>query len=154
MINGQASIALSRAINIIKDSCRDLYKLNEITSDKYSYDISQRLHIAVNFIKDSIELLDEERKNIGIVLRINEHKQKTFYDHITDLMFEIIVFASAVNSSPDQCWAIQYIGVWSQFFDFTTRGKAWIIIHYKLRRLLYTEICRLNEFPNYNHQEY
>jgi hypothetical protein len=63
-------------------------------------------------------------------------------------MFKIIFYASSVTTSPDNCWSIQHNTVWSQFFGLY-EGKAWQIIRFKLRRLLYDEIRRMEKFPNY-----
>jgi hypothetical protein len=57
----QHSFVLYRALENIKDSCQDVYKLNEIPSDYYSTDISKRLHTVVRFINAVIDLIGEQK---------------------------------------------------------------------------------------------
>jgi hypothetical protein len=64
-------------------------------------------------------------------------------------MFEIIKYTTTVSAPSDKCWAIQHNTVWDEFFGLFSEGKAWKIINFKLRRLLYDEILRLEKFPNY-----
>ncbi|MBS0289277.1 MAG: hypothetical protein JSS07_04460 [Proteobacteria bacterium] len=45
---------------------------------------------------------------------------------------------------------IQHNIVWATLFSrIGGDGKAWRIVRFKVRRLLYDEIARLSEFPNY-----
>ena len=65
---------------------------------------------------------------------------------VYDLCFE----ASTVNSPPDTCWTIHHNMIWSQFFStLSSEGAAWVIVRFKVRRLLYDEIARLTDMPNY-----
>ncbi|MGB8226856.1 MAG: hypothetical protein WCE45_08360, partial [Sedimentisphaerales bacterium] len=144
------SFALYRAFNNIKSSIRDIYKLNDISSDYYSTDIFKRLTTAVDFVKEAINLIDPQQNPPTTKLRVRDDRgHRDFYDHIAALMFEIIFSAASVTFPPDKCWGIHHNAVWGQFFALSGEGKAWEIIHFKLRRLLYNEILRLEEFPNY-----
>ncbi len=144
----QHSYALHRAFNIIKDSCRDLYKLNDIPVDALT-DISKRLHVVVHFITKIIAMLDKQEPILPGKLRLRDKDIENFYDYIANLMFEIVSFASHVKSPSAMSWGIQYITVWDQFFGYTGNGNAKKIINHKLRRLLFDEILRLSKFPNY-----
>lgn len=145
----QHSYTLYNALKNIKDSCRDVYKLKDIPSDYYSTDIYKRLQTAVNFIKEAIDLIDKQENPPYTELRVREdNRSKDFYDHFSDLMFEIIFSAASVKEPFWECWDIQHNTVWSNFFGYSD-GKAWGIINFKLRRLLYDEILRMEKFPNY-----
>ncbi len=144
------SFALYRALENIKDSCRDIYKLNDIPSDFYSTDTFKRLGVAVDFVRKAINLIGQQQVLPSTKLRIREDgRHQDWYDYVADLMFEIILFAASVTAPPDKCWTIQHNAVWGQFFGLSGEGKAWKIIHFKLRRLLYNEILQLEKFPNY-----
>lgn len=148
----QKSYALKQAIDNIENSCRDVYKLNETSSDFYSTDIYKRLSGSVDFVRRAIELIDQQENLPETALRLPTNRRygtETFYDHIAGLMFEIIDSASSVTAPQDKCWSIQHNAVWGQFFDLSTDRQAWKIICFKLRRLLYDEIRRLEKFPNY-----
>jgi hypothetical protein len=64
-------------------------------------------------------------------------------------MFEMIFAASTVRAPVWTCWQIQHNSVWSEFFAGSRQGKAWAIVRFKLRRLLYDEIRHLEAFPNF-----
>lgn len=146
----QHSSALYRAIETIQHSSDDLYKLKEIQSDFYSSDIVKRLRASVEFIQKAVTLLGKEQEMPPTVLRVrNGNWQRDFYDYIADAMFEIIFNASHVEAPSDDSWFIQHNLVWNEFFSMYCEGKAWPIIRFKLRRLLYDEIRELEEFPNY-----
>ncbi|MFQ5965107.1 MAG: hypothetical protein ACE5KZ_12590 [Candidatus Scalinduaceae bacterium] len=146
------SITLYRALENIKNSCRDVYELNDTPSDHYSTDIFKRLRTAVGFVKKAINLIGQQQNLPSTNLRVRGSRSyQDFYDHIADLMFEIIFSAASVTSPPDECWHIHHNAVWSEFFGLygDDEGKAWEIIHFKLRRLLYDEILQLEKIPNY-----
>lgn len=144
------SFVLYRAFENLKNSCRDVYKLNDIPSDYYSTDIFKRLRAVVDFVKKAINLIGQQQNPPSTELRVRDDGiHRDIYDHIADLMFEIILLAASVTGPPDKCLTIHHNAVWGQFFGLSGEGKAWGIIQFKLRRLLYDEILRLEEFPNY-----
>lgn len=64
-------------------------------------------------------------------------------------MFEIIHSAAYIKGPPDKAWGIHHNSVWGDFFGISNNGQAWKIVQFKLRRLLYDEICDLEYLPNY-----
>lgn len=144
------SYALHRALENIKNSCLDVYKLNDIASDCYSTDIFKRLRVTMNFIKKAINLISEQQNPPPTQLRMRKDQcPRDFYDHFSDIMFEIILAAASVKAPPDNCWTIQHNAVRPEFFGLLGKGKAWQFIHFKLRRLLFDEIRELEKFPNF-----
>lgn len=148
----QNSYALKQAVDNIEHSCMDVYKLNEISSDFYSTDIYKRLSGCVDFVRRVIDYIDKQENLPKTRLRLptnGNYGTETFYDHIAGLMFEIIDSASSVTAPQDKCWSIQHNAVWGDFFGLSSDKQAGKIIRFKLRRLLYDEIRRLEKFPNY-----
>lgn len=148
---GQHSYALTRAFADIEGASGDAYKLDGNESAPYSTDIYKRLSAVVDFVKDCIKILDKQDNSFRTKLRHRGERevfQEDMYDRIAHMIFEIILDASAVKSPVDTCWTIQHNAVWSEFFGLYD-GKAWKIVRFKLRRLLYNEILKLGEFPNY-----
>ncbi|GJQ22615.1 hypothetical protein BIY37_11755 [Candidatus Brocadia sapporoensis] len=146
----QHPFALYRALENIKNSCCDVYKLNDISSDYYSTDIFKRLQTVVRYVKYAIDLIGKQQNVPSTTLRVRgDQMHEDIYDHVANLMFEIIFSAASVTAPPDKCWTIHYNSVWYEFFGLSDKGKAWKIIRFKLRRLLYDEILRLEKFPNY-----
>jgi hypothetical protein len=144
------SYALYRSIKQIEASCIDVYKLNNIESDYWSSDIFKRLDVAVDFVKEAVNLIGECKPIPSTLLRIKDRRRHdpNVYDQLAALMFEIMFDASAVKNPVDTCWSIQHNAVWSELFSMP-RGKTWDIVQHKVRRLLYDEIRRLEDFPNY-----
>lgn len=145
------SVVLYRAIDHIKDATSDLYKLNESISNSSDNDAQHRLRVVMSFVKDMIKILDEKGVPNYVRLRVREtngHPRETFYDHIASMIFEIIFNASAVKSPRWECWSIQHNAVWFELFNFD-HSLAGKVIKFKLRRLLYDEIIRMKDFPNF-----
>lgn len=146
----QHSDALYRAFENIESAFRDLYKIND-TPDALANDIYNRLSVVVKFVTDTIDLIDKQPHPPKPLRRIREETfPKNIYDHIATLIFKIVFAASAVTSPPEACWTIHYGTVWSSIFCSTSGdGAAWKIVRFKVRRLLYDQIAKLTEFPNY-----
>lgn len=143
------SYALNRAFSNIKSAYRDLYKLNDMP-EAYNTDIYERLQVAVEFVKDAIELIDKQKSPPRPLHRIREGTYpKNIYDQLALLIFDICFAASSVKSPPDTCWSIHYGIFWSTFFSGINDGAAWKIVRFKVRRLLYDEIVKLSKWPNY-----
>lgn len=140
------------AIDNLEKSVTDLSKLNGVIN-LWENDTYQRLRIAINFIEKFLKLLEEKRANEQIKLRTvdkeNFYSERTIYDHLANMLFEIISNASFIKNSSDY-WTIYHNTIWSTFFNFyrfnSYVGKAF---KFKLRRLIYNEILRMNEFPNF-----
>ena len=145
------SFVLFRAKGYIENAASDLYKLNELTSTWNAGSV-RRLSIVVEFIKDAVKILDEKGVPKHIRLRVHENRlsDQTFYDHIASMAFETIFYASAVRSPRWECWNIQRNSVWAELFNFgeldTPAGR---VVKFKLRRLLYDEVVRMDRLPNF-----
>lgn len=145
------SFSIFRAVDTVEHAFRDVYKLNEITTEYYSTDIYKRLDVVVHFVRDAVEEIDkQERPLVPHMLRRREgDHQKDIYDLLANLMFELIFAASAVSGPPDKAWSIQHNAVWGEFFDLSTKSGTWKILQFKLRRLLYDEIASIERLPNF-----
>jgi hypothetical protein len=147
---GRHSYALYRALGNIEGATSDFYKLNKATDDFYSTDPAQRMEVVVDFIHEVVDVFDKTRPVPAARLRIFEKTaQNTLYDHIANMMFEVIFDASKVSTPPDNCWIIHHNMVWCEFFALGQQGKAWKIVHFKLRRLLFEEIVLMDKVVNY-----
>lgn len=146
------SFVLYRAKGYIENATPDLYKLNEITNI-WGSDALARLRVVVNFIKETINILDGKDVRKHVRRRIREshgHPRETFFDHIASMIFEIIFAASAVKSPKDECWSVQHNSVWGDLFNFhNLDSPAGKLVKFKVRRLLYDEIKEMERFPNF-----
>jgi hypothetical protein len=146
------SFVLYRAKGYIEHSVFDLYKIDGIANSGWNSDEQARLRVVVDFIKDAIALLDKKGVPDNIKLRVRKKQPlaETFYDHLANMIFEVIFAASAVRSPTDLCWWIQHNSVWGELFNFNRLdGPAGRVIKFKVRRLIYDEIVRMRQFPNF-----
>jgi hypothetical protein len=145
------SFVLYRAKGYIEDAVLDLYKINGISSSYGGDDVRDRLRVVVEFIKKAIEILEKKGVPDHIRLRVRKkHGVETFYDHIANMIFEVIFSASAVRSPTDLCWWIQHNAVWAELFNFDKlNGAAGKVVKFKVRRLIYDEVADMKRFPNF-----
>ena len=129
-----------------------MYKLNgELNS--FNNSISEQLRVVIDFIKKFEEFLSQREVPKNINLRSIDKERVSnlsYYDHLANLLFEVICKASFVKSPIATCWSIQYVMVWSEFFRFSKLDTpARRIIKFKLRRLIYNEISGMKNLPNF-----
>lgn len=150
---GGHSFVLYRAKSNIEHAVFDLYKLDGVANSAWDDDLQARLRVIVEFIKGAVEILEKKGVPDYLQLRIRDKNSpalETFYDHIANLIFEVVFAASAVTSPKSLCWWIQHNSVWSKLFNFDRlKGKAGAAVKFKVRRLLYSEIADMKHFPNF-----
>ncbi len=141
---------LFRNFEAIKNAFSDLYKLDGLESDFYNTDIYQRFQIATNHVRELLEII-ESNVDINSYTYFDKkiQKQKDIYDLVAGLMFSLIHAGSAIKSPPMTAWTVHHNELWGTFFLNGSSGPASKIVQHKLRRLLYSEIIRMNTFPNY-----
>ncbi len=145
------SFVLYRATGYIEHAVSDLYTIDGVANSSWDDDVQARLRVIVEFIKDAIEILDRKAVPEYIQLRVRENSRaNTFYDRLASMIFEIIFSASAVRSPYSQSWLIQHNFVWGELFNFNRLdGAAARVVKFKVRRLIYNEVIRMNKFPNF-----
>lgn len=147
------SYALFRAFKAIGHATNDLYKLDkdpEGPDTPEKTDTHARLRAVVNFIDGAIDVLDRYGVQRPVYRRHNEQHRwhKDYYDHLADLMFQVIGNASSIKTKEFVNWSVQYGSVWSQFFSLHESATRRIVL-LKLRRLLYDEVLHLERAPNF-----
>lgn len=148
----QHSYALYRAFGRIERAGRFLYKLNDAPLDQLDSDVVQRLDIAIKFAIDLVSFLDDQPGIRFGRLRRSIDRRRRFqdgiFDDITNLIFELIFAASTVRSG-EIVWSIQHNSVWSHILTLSQGHKASALVRFKLTRLLFDEISRMENLPNY-----
>lgn len=153
---GQHPYVLTRALCNIQETCsRAILDINK-SGDDYFGDTWHRLSAGVHFIRNSINAIGElkpppKARTLRIRHRLhNKLRDEDFYDRLAEAMFDIIHSAAYINGPPAKAWSIHHNSVWGDFFDLCNdSNRAWKIILFKLRRLLYNEIRRFESIPNY-----
>lgn len=146
--NSPNSYALIRAFDDIKHALHDLPKLDGLT-DTFNSEASLKLRVVTEFITEAVNLISKQSHP---PLPLNNVREGTYpkniYDYIAMLIYEVCLMASYVKSPSNTCWTIHHNLVWSAFFG-NEDDKAWNIVRYKVRRLLYDEVVGLAKHPNY-----
>jgi hypothetical protein len=147
------STVLYRAFEIIEGAGREVYKLDNQPLDATDSTPVRRLSAAVHFVTDVIRFLGKEPDLQFGTLRVREGANAwygiTIFDRIAELIFELIFQASAVKGPIDNAWWVHYNTVWGRLFGFHEKTPAWNVIRFKVTRLLYDEIKKLEDFPNF-----
>jgi len=146
------SYLLSRAIDHIKNVSSEIYQLNGAVGSVYKSDALAKISAGISFVRDALTALDKADGLEALQARFPEpgyYGQGTILDDLTDLLYQIILDVSGVEGPPDLSWTIYYNTVWSPLFNFGGRGPARALVLFKLRRRLFDEIKRLEEFPNF-----
>lgn len=152
---GQHSFVLTRALHDIRDTTSRAISDIKKAGDDYYGDAWHRLRAGVDFIDGSINAIGELKPPPGArTLRIryreqNRLRDEDFYDQLAEAMFEVIHSAAYIDGPPDKAWSIHHNSVWGYFFALNNENRAWKIVQFKLRRLLYDEIRGLESMPNY-----
>jgi hypothetical protein len=132
------STSLYRAKGYIEHSASDLYKLDGMAV--WDSDSQKRLQTAVQFITDAIAILNDKEKPKFLQLRIRDKyrfSSSTFYDHLADMIVQVILSASTIRSPAVWCWSIQHNDVWHELFNFgENAGDAGEIVKFMARRLM------------------
>lgn len=146
---GQQSFIFNRALHLLQRSCSDLYKLdNENESD--SSEIRARLDAVMFFLREAVDLLDKYAplKTRLRIITPSGYVNQNLYDAIANVMYEIILGASAISARTSTAWFVHYSEIWSQIFNYN-EGPSWKIIRFKLRRLLFDVITRNDRYFDY-----
>lgn len=151
----QHSYVLTRALHDIQETTsRAISDIKKAGDDDYG-DAWHRLSAGVNFIKDSINAIGElnpppdARTRRIRKKKCNPLRDKDLYDRLAEAMFEIIHSAAYIDGPPDKAWGIHHNSVWGEFFEGSEDNRAWRIVQFKLRRLLFDEIRNLESLPTY-----
>jgi hypothetical protein len=141
------SYALARLLHSFESTLTSTYKLKGPSDNFWNMPEFQRLRITVRFVRDAIRSLDKHAVR-PTRLRRKEPQLEDTFDAFADLIFEIIFAASRVSEPVWTCWSVQHNTVWAELFS-VYRSKASSIVLFKLRRLIYDEIRRMDEFANF-----
>lgn len=149
----QHSYALHRAFGNVEKSCHDVYKIEK--APEVDPDITERLRIVVEFIDKVVQAIEKQGDVAPRTMRPSKRRHKwDIYDRVAEMMSKVIFSVTSVKSSEFITWDIQYGTVWSQIFGHHDDSKARRIILFKLRRMIFDEILKMDRFINYKSARY
>jgi len=144
---------LNRAFEIVKSTCGRIFMLDTDTVDAASSDLVKKFEIAIECASDAIKLIDDQKDiNVGS-LRSREPRSRildpNLCEHIAELMFQLLTAISSVKGKGFVVWHLMHNTAWEYTFGHGGQGRARNAVRFKLRRMLYEEIKRLEKLPNY-----
>ena len=146
------SFSLHRAFGYIEQALSDLSSLDKIEEKFWNEDVYCRISVITGFVKDAIEILNNKDvpNNWKTQSLVNPNRRYTPFDRLAKLMFELIHHASYVTSPSWTCWTIQHNSIWNDLYKSSYLDcPAGEVVKFKLRRLLYDEVCEMKKLPNY-----
>ena len=142
------SYAFTRMLDHFRSSVSDVSRLKGMDNDFWKSDEYERLQVAVRFIRKLVALLDKHKVPYYGALKTKRRMYEGVHNQIANLVFDIIFSASYVSSPDWTCWSVQHNAVWNEIFD-NERTRSWKIIRFKVRRMIYDEIRRMDTWGNF-----
>lgn len=127
-------------------------RLPEIDDGRNFFDTDdyRRLRIAVEFVRDAIEIVDKAVPPIRGELKSQQAYPQDIFQSLAKLMYEVLTDATQVKGSRITTWHVQYNTTWTAIFRRHERdGRALKIVRARLIRLLYADIVEMYKLPNY-----
>ena len=106
------------------------------------------LNATVEFIRDALSLVEKHAEK-PTLFRTRKAGVHNLFDELAKLIFEAVFAASTVSSPVWTAWGIQNNTVWGPIFDLGGGSATHKIIAFKVRRLLYDEIRKMDQFANF-----
>lgn len=119
------------------------------------YNPSWQAREANEFIKDLVKAFDESNGRVGFDRRDDIRYGRDLSSNIANLYFEAIFKAAQVNTKEFRMWDVQRNTVWAAIGNYEIRDtKIMKMVRRKLRRMIWDEIMRMDDFPNYKGAAY
>lgn len=147
-----SSSLLARAMKHIESASGDIYQLDGVESSTYRSEPLAKLSASVDFAREAMTTFDKAKDFSGIRRRASRsvpYGQLSVLDRLTDLLYRIVLDASAIKGPPDLVWVVYYNSIWSTIFRHGREGDASRRVLFKLRRRLFDEIKQMEKFPNF-----
>lgn len=110
---------------------------------------------ANEFIKDLVKAFDESNGWVGFDRKDDFRYGHDLSSRLAALLFETIFKAAQVNTKEFRMWDVQHNTVWSPIrMNEVKDTKIMKMVRRKLRRMIWDEICRMDDFPNYKGAAY
>lgn len=149
-IPGTRPRSLSRAIQKLAEFTNGLYKLDQIKvslNDESSktFEVMQTLMAMIEALGEA----DSQWSKVGLRSPKNYYAESV-YDAIAEALFEIVTHAGNIAGPMWTAWDMQHNTIWSPLTSNEfTRKNALGIVQFKLNRLIFDEIKKMVEMPNY-----
>jgi hypothetical protein len=143
------SYAFYQMLDHFKSSAANVHRVKGADNDYWKTDEYRRLKITIRFIRDLVALMDKHNVPHWSSLKPLNRPFDGAHNQIADLISDVIFAAACVSEPSWTCWSIQHNAVWTELFHNRERTRTGSIIRFKVRRLLYDEIKRMEQWGNF-----
>ncbi|MDR9485145.1 MAG: hypothetical protein RI566_08225 [Sediminimonas sp.] len=110
---------------------------------------------ANEFLKDLVKAFDEAKGWVGFDRRDDLRYGRDLSSELAALYFEMIFKAAQVNTKEFRMWDVQRNTVWAPIENIEVRDTEIMkMVRRKLRRMIWDEVVRMDDFPNYKGAAY
>ncbi|WP_411880029.1 hypothetical protein [Polaromonas sp. YR568] len=141
------SIVLSQAFHQVNSACIGLDKLSGI-ENAYETKAHDAFNAKCDFATKAIELVNKAKIFPYVHRMRREEGHRNIHDQLAELVYQLCIDSTYVKGPFMSSWVFQHNMAWGAMHGFND-GKAWTVVRRKTRRLLYEQIEKLIEFPNY-----
>jgi hypothetical protein len=146
-----ATTALHQIIHGYEHIASGAHRINDMP-DRYHNSLEYiRIKQAVEFIDGAILLLDSFHISAPQKAWLHDGRitHPDIFDLLSDVAFELIVAAGAVDTLDFRSWEVQHNTVWAPLMRAYADSKAGAILRSRLQRLIWKEVRRMERYPNY-----
>lgn|GEM_PF-3353608 len=141
------STALAQLRSLFTYLLSDTARLNDPQVAAWPSDVLGKIESVVHFAEKAIELLDSKE------IKPSRHQRRGGslhpYRFVSEIVFLLIEKGAWVNTEEFVSWEVQHNTIWSQLIDPTVEYAAHSEIRKQVFRLMYNQIKRMNEHPNF-----
>ncbi|AWI85182.1 hypothetical protein CEW88_15660 [Alloyangia pacifica] len=110
---------------------------------------------ANGFLKDLIKEFDDAKGWVGFDRKDDFRYGRDLSSEIAALLFKAIFKAAQVNTKEFRMWDVQRNTVWALTENLGVRDtEVMKMVRRKLRRMIWDEVVRMDDFPNYKGAAY
>lgn len=110
---------------------------------------------ATSFLKDLVKMFDESKGWVYFDRMDDYRYGRDLSSNIAALHFEAIFNAAQVNTKEFRMWDVQHNTVWSPIeMNEVKDTEVMTMVRRKLRRMIWDEVMRMDDFPNYKGAAY
>lgn len=146
-----ANTALHQIFRGYEHIAPDAYRINEMP-DSYHLSIEfYRIRKAVEFVNESIKLLEEGEVSAPKKARLCEGRvaHPDIFDLLSEVAFELIIAAGSIDTPDFRSWEVQHNTVWSPIMRDYSNSEVRVIFRGRLQRLIWKEVRNMERAPNY-----
>jgi hypothetical protein len=138
---------ISSALNNLEWSYSGLSKISGM-EDPYSTKQYEAFHAVCQFVTKAIDLVNKAEIQPYVHHVRRETYPRNIYDQLAEVVCQLCIDSAYVKGPFMTAWTFQHNMAWSALHGFKD-GAAWTAVRTKTRRLLYEQIERMVDSPNY-----